>query len=65
MGAFSARSQPEAPAPGVVSVDRFNWGDFGIGVGVSMDFMLLLAGLAASSLVARQRRGAGTGPAMT
>jgi hypothetical protein len=65
MGVFSPRSQPEAPAPGLASVDRFHWGDFGIGVGVSVGLMLLFAGLAASALAARQRRGARTGPAMT
>jgi hypothetical protein len=65
MGALLPRSQPEAPAPGPGLVDRFHWGDFGIGVGVSAGFMLLVAGLAASALVARHRRGARTGPAIT
>lgn len=65
LGVFSPRSQPEAPAPGPMSVDRFHWGDFGIGVGVSVGFMLVLAGLAASARAARQKRGAATGPAMT
>jgi hypothetical protein len=64
MGVFLARSQPEALAPGLVSTDRFHWGDFGIGVGVSVGFMLLLAGVAAGARAARQRRGARTGPAI-
>ncbi len=48
-----------------VSSDRFNWGDFGIGVGVALGSMLLLAGLAAGTLAARQRRGENAGPATT
>jgi hypothetical protein len=67
VGVFSVRSQPEAPAPGVglVSIDRFDWGDFGIGVGVSAGAMLLFGGLAASAVAARHKRGARTGPAVT
>lgn len=49
----------------LVSSDRFNWGDFGIGVGVALGSMLLLAGLAAGALVARKRRGESVRPAMT
>jgi hypothetical protein len=64
MGVFSPRSQGEEPTPGLISIDRFHWDDFGIGVGVSVGFMLLLAGLVASVLAARQKRGARTGPAM-
>jgi len=50
----------------IVSSDRFDWGDFGIGVGVALGSMLLLAGLAAGALlVARKRRGESVRPAMT
>jgi len=66
-GVVSARSHSEAPAPGVrlVSIDRFDWGDFGIGVGASAGFVLLVAGLAARAFAARHKRGASTGPAVT
>jgi hypothetical protein len=52
-------------APELISSDRFNWGDFGIGVGVALGSMLLLASLAAGALVARKRRGESVRPAMT
>jgi hypothetical protein len=65
LGVFSARPQPGVPAAHVISTDRFHWGDFGIGVGVTFGSMLLLAGLAASALAARQKRDERTGPATT
>jgi hypothetical protein len=52
-------------APELISSDRFNWGDFGIGVGIALGSMLLLAGLAASASAARQKRDERTGPATT
>ncbi|HEX2111123.1 MAG TPA: hypothetical protein VHF67_06180 [Gaiellaceae bacterium] len=65
LGMLSARPQPEIPAAEVGSIDRFHWGDFGIGVGVTLGLMLLVAGLAASALVARQKRDAKTGATTT
>ena len=41
----------------IVSPDGFRWGDFGIGVGTAFAGILLLAGLTAGTLAARQRRG--------
>lgn len=52
-------------SPDVVSADRFNWGDFGVGVGVAVTSMLLIAGIAGLALAARQRAGERTGPATT
>ncbi len=39
----------------IVSSDAFHWGDFGIGVGTAFAAMLLVAGLVAAGLAARQR----------
>ena len=47
-------------APETIPVERFHWSDFGIGVGAAFGSMLLLAGLAAAGLVARQKRGPAT-----
>jgi hypothetical protein len=65
LGMLAARPQPGIPAVEVGSSDRFHWGEFGIGVGVALGSMLLVAGLAASALVARQKRDARTGAATT
>jgi hypothetical protein len=47
-------------APKTIPVERFHWSDFGIGVGTAFGSMLLIAGLAAGTLVARQKRGPAT-----
>jgi hypothetical protein len=52
-------------APDVVSSDRFNWGDFGLGLGVALGSMLLIAALMGGALAARKRRGDSIGPATT
>lgn len=65
LGISSPRPQPEVPAGNLVSSDRFHWGEFGIGVGVTLASMLLLAGLAAGALAGRQRRAERAGPATT
>ena len=46
-----------------VKSNGFDWGDFGIGVGVAIGSMLMLAGLAAGVLAVRQSQK--TGPAAT
>ena len=65
LGMLAALPQPGIPAAQVDSSDRFHWDDFGIGVGVTLGSMLLVAGLGASALAARQKRGARTGAATT
>ena len=62
--ARDAGFRPVAPAT-AVSPDRFHWGDFGIGVGVAITSLLLLAGLAAGALTVRHRRVERTRPATT
>jgi hypothetical protein len=61
--AFRALLETRVVPPDLVSADRFHWDDFGIGVSVALGSMLLLAGLAASALAARQRRSERTGTA--
>lgn len=36
----------------------FNWGDFALGVGAALGFLLPLGGLVGAALVSRKRRGA-------
>ncbi len=51
------------PVATFVKSNGFDWGDFGIGVGVAIGSMLMLAGLAAGLLAVRQSQK--TGPAAT
>lgn len=55
------RDAPTAVADGS---DGFDWGDFGIGIAVAVGSMLMLAGLGAGVLAARQSHKK-TGPAAT
>jgi hypothetical protein len=52
----SFRDAPAAVATG----NGFNWGDFGIGAAVAVGAMLMLAGLGAGLLAARQNRKTGS-----
>ena len=63
-GAYSARSTSTPPVTARASGD-LHWGSFGVGVGVTVGFMLLLAGLAASSVTARDKHRAPTGRVAT
>jgi hypothetical protein len=55
------------PATTIVAIDRsspddFHWADFGVGIGVALASMLVLAGLAVGGLMARHKRGHKTSP---
>ncbi len=65
LGMLSARPEPGIAAAELGSVDRFHWGDFGIGVGVSLGTMFLVAGVGARALGARRKRDERAGPATT
>jgi len=58
-----AALQAHNPVATFVKSNGFDWGDFGIGVGVAIGSMLMLAGLAAGVLAVRQSQK--TGPAAT
>lgn len=64
-GGVPVAREVRVAAPELVSSDRFSWGDFGLGVGVALGSMLLLAALAAAAIASRQRRDERTGPATT
>jgi hypothetical protein len=51
---IDAALQAHNPVATVVTPNGFAWGDFGIGVGVAIGSMLMLAGLAAGVLAVRQ-----------
>jgi hypothetical protein len=63
--ALRAHAQTAVASPGPLSAGRFDWGEFGLGIGVAFGSMLLLTGLAAGALATRQRHGVNTGPATT
>ncbi len=63
--AIPVTREARVAAPDVVSSDRFNWGDFGLGLGVALGSMLLIAALMGGALAARKRRGDSVGPATT
>jgi hypothetical protein len=55
------------PATTIVATDRsspddFHWADFGVGIGVALASMLVLAGLAVGGLMARHKRAHKTSP---
>lgn len=62
---FSARPTGETRETAPASGNHFYWEAFGVGVGVTACFLLLLAGLAAGSLRARDTHGARTGRVAT
>ena len=63
--AEAASSSTRAAAPQATAADAFAWSDFGLGAGVAVAAMLLLAGLATGARSLRQRHGANAGAATT
>ena len=61
----AASSPTAAAAPQATAADAFAWSDFGLGAGVAVASMLLLAGLATGARALRQRHGANAGAATT
>jgi len=60
---IDAALQAHSPVVTVVKSNGFDWGDFGIGFAVAVGSLLLLAGLGAGLIAARQSQK--TGPATT
>jgi len=59
-----AEAAPQ-PVVATASANAFDWSDFGLGAGVAVASMLLLAGLATGARSVRHKRGVNAGAATT